>query len=108
MPGKSLRHVLLILVIGAFVAACGNAPSASVPPVSPTAVSPAATQAPAIASPVATTAPAVASPVATATAAATPAPTAVATLERGRTPEGYHYLGSADAPITLQEYSDFF
>jgi len=106
MPGKSLRHVLLILVIGAFVAACGNAPSASVPPASPTAVLPAATQTPAIASPVATTAPAVASPVAT--AAAAPAPTAVATLERGRTPEGYHYLGSADAPITLQEYSDFF
>lgn len=31
-----------------------------------------------------------------------------ADVARGRTPEGYHYLGSPDAPVTLVMYSDFF
>lgn len=104
MVGRLLRHLLLALAMGALVAACSNVPSASAPPVSPTAVSPAVTQAPVVASPVAPAAPTAVQP----GDALAPAPTAVTALERGRTPEGYHYLGSADAPITLQEYSDFF
>ncbi|GIV88020.1 MAG: DSBA oxidoreductase [Chloroflexus sp.] len=28
-------------------------------------------------------------------------------LPRGRTPEGYHYLGNPDAPVTIMVYSDF-
>jgi hypothetical protein len=44
---------------------------------------------------------------------ATAAPSAAqrspyADIEQGRTPEGYHVLGSANAPVTLVMYSDFF
>ncbi|GAB4201481.1 MAG: hypothetical protein OHK0022_23530 [Roseiflexaceae bacterium] len=50
--------------------------------------------------------------VAVATVAATQAaaPTAVGadSLIKGRTPEGYHTLGRADAPVTITFYSDFF
>jgi hypothetical protein len=28
-------------------------------------------------------------------------------LQKGRTAEGYHFLGDANAPVTLQFYSDF-
>jgi hypothetical protein len=37
-----------------------------------------------------------------------PQPTAPGgALPEGLTPEGYHYLGRADAPATLVMYSDF-
>jgi hypothetical protein len=40
--------------------------------------------------------------------AAVPQPTAMSgALPEGLTPEGYHYLGRADAPATLVMYSDF-
>ena len=28
-------------------------------------------------------------------------------LPRGVTPEGYHYLGQPNAPVTIENYSDF-
>jgi hypothetical protein len=38
---------------------------------------------------------------------ATIAPTVEAGIPRGRTAEGYHYLGNPDAPVTIQDFSDF-
>ena len=39
---------------------------------------------------------------------AAPAPTnSTAAIAEGLTPEGYHFLGRADAPVTLVMYSDF-
>lgn len=89
------RHLLLLLIIPAMIAACsGTPPAASLP------------------KPPATTAPATpaAAPASAATAPASSDPTVstdIALLERGRTPEGYHYLGKADAPVTILEFSDF-
>ncbi|MCS6842369.1 MAG: Rcas_1661 family thioredoxin-like (seleno)lipoprotein [Roseiflexus sp.] len=89
------RHLILLLIIPFVIAACSSAPSTAVIP------EPQATKMPA--------APA-ATPASAATAPAISAPmssTDIATLERGRTPEGYHYLGRADAPLTILEFSDF-
>lgn len=36
------------------------------------------------------------------------APPAQEAIQMGRTPEGYQYLGSPDAPVTISFYSDFF
>lgn len=89
------RHLLLLLIMPTFIAACSGTP--------PTA---------SLTEPPATTAPATpaATPASAATAPASSDPTSstdAAPLERGRTPEGYHYLGKVDAPVTILEFSDF-
>ncbi|WP_031461457.1 thioredoxin domain-containing protein, partial [Chloroflexus sp. MS-G] len=66
-------------------------------------------------------APTAVSPTATPTALPTAAPTSTPMtadhapvvnqyfpdVPRGRTAEGYHYLGNPDAPVTMVTYSDF-
>jgi hypothetical protein len=103
----SFRLALLFGLVAVLVG-CGNvnAPAAQTGPTAgapPTAPPPAtAAQAPATAVAPAATRPA------SATAAQPPAPTAGQSgLSEGLTPEGYHYLGRADAPVTLVMYSDF-
>jgi hypothetical protein len=110
---RTIRFTLLLTLLGA-LAACGNAaaPAAQTQPTSapvgrqPTAP-PLPTAAPTPARSTAATAnPAATLPVAVATT--TPQPTATSdALPEGLTPEGYHYLGRADAPATLVMYSDF-
>jgi protein-disulfide isomerase len=39
--------------------------------------------------------------------AATAAPAEAGTIPIGKTPEGYNYLGSPNAPVTITFYSDF-
>jgi protein-disulfide isomerase len=90
------RHCILLLIIPAVIAACSGTPSAAPAPEQPARSIPTAPDAPQ-ASAIAT--PALSLPAAT---------SGTATLERGRTPEGYHYLGQADAPVTILEFSDFF
>ena len=107
----TIRPMLLLALLGMLVA-CGNAvpasqgapaaapvvrqpTSRSLPTAAPTSPSTAAT----------TTSPSTKLPVAT---AVPPQPTAAgAALAEGLTPEGYHFLGRADAPATLVMYSDF-
>jgi hypothetical protein len=110
---RMIRRTVLLALFGALVA-CGNAaPAAQSPPAAapaggqPTAPS-LPTTAPTIARPAGATAlPAATLPVVVATAAA-PEPTAASgALPEGLTPEGYHFLGRADAPATLVMYSDF-
>lgn len=116
MRSGFVRRVLLLPVVTALLVACGAAPTATAPQ-PPATVAPAATVVP----PMATTAPdpTVAAVVTVAPELApteppaiptAPPPTATQelTIERGRTPEGYHYLGSPDAPVTIQDFSDFF
>jgi protein-disulfide isomerase len=96
------------------LAACGGEPTPASP--APTAAPP--TRAPAPATTAATIAPtpSTSSGQGAATAQApTAAPTAraaqpentTASIPDGLTPEGYHILGRADAPVTLVMYSDF-
>jgi protein-disulfide isomerase len=88
------------------LAACGGqpipaspAPSAAAPPTQAQAAPLTATLAPTTAADQAATA----APTASATQ---PEHTAVS-IPDGTTPEGYHMLGRADAPVTLVMYSDF-
>ncbi len=91
---------LLILLALALLTGCGG--TAQSPTAQPGATR-ATTQAAAATAP-ATAPPATALP--QATEAATPAD--ADGLVRGRSPEGYHTLGRADAPVTITFYSDFF
>ncbi len=89
------RHLILLLLIAPVIAACSGTPSAAPTPEQPTGI---VSNAPDATPVSATTMPAL----------NTPAATTGAALERGRTAEGYHYLGNADAPVTILEFSDFF
>jgi protein-disulfide isomerase len=104
--------VLLALVL---LAACGGQPTPASP--APTAAAP-PTRAPASATAVATIAPTSSTssgqgaataqaPTAAPTASAAQPENATASIPDGLTPEGYHILGRADAPVTLVMYSDF-
>jgi protein-disulfide isomerase len=100
----TLRFALLLALIG-MLAACGNAnvPAAGI---APSAARPGSQPTP---QPIAT----VALPAASGPAAATVAPTKIApatagaAIPQGLTPEGYHFRGRADAPVTIVMYSDF-
>lgn len=93
------RLTLFLLPLAALLWACGSAsqqaPATSEPA---TATAPPPTQAP----PAPTEA-----PTATAAPATTAAPNPGA-IEQHITPEGYHALGSADAPAAIVMYSDVF
>ena len=106
MLRRTLAYVWAMLLLGV-LAACGGAPIASGP--AATAVQPAHTSITSTAAP----APA---PTVALTQAPSTAPTAAvgqpespgaAAIPEGLTPEGYHVLGRADAPVTLVMYSDF-
>ncbi len=113
------RRILVLGLLGTMLlAACGATQQAGGPtPTAPPTAAPAATSAPS-AAPAATSAPS-AAPAATSAPSAAPAATSAPTVAaataapeqagvpEGRTPEGYHVLGRADAPVTLVMYSDF-
>jgi hypothetical protein len=108
------RYFTLLLTLLGVLAACGNAtPTAQNPPtVVPASNPPTAPPLPTVAPTTARSAAATAIPAATRlpAGATTVAPQPAATsdaLPEGLTPEGYHYLGRADAPATLVMYSDF-
>jgi hypothetical protein len=107
MPKRTLKHFLALFALG-MLAACGTASGpAAIAPTSRPANTPALSPATAVAPP---TAAAPAAPAATQPAStAGPAPEATATeaIPEGLTAEGYHQLGSAEAPVTLVMYSDF-
>jgi hypothetical protein len=108
---RTLRRTLLLVLLG-LLAACGNATPAAqlAPTVAPIDAQPATPSAP-TAAPTIARAAATAAPAATARAPeAIPAPQATiagGAIPDGLTPEGYHFLGRADAPATLVMYSDF-
>jgi hypothetical protein len=106
------RRLGFFLVLLVLLAACGSVRNQATAP-EPTGV--AAQRPPAPPAPTTPPAPSQATqatdaqPPAAATAAA-PAPTTATTVDgiaQGLTPEGYHFLGSADAPVTFQDFSDF-
>lgn len=89
--------ILIFLAALLLIAACSSTTSVSPSPAAPTSAPAAATATP---SPAASDTPA--------PAGNEPAPTIErVSLERGRTPEGYHYLGNPNAPVTILEFSDF-
>jgi hypothetical protein len=108
---RTIRCTLLLALLG-LLAACGNAaPAAQSPPTAAStgaqlATASAPTVAPTIARAIVTAPPAATALVAVATAAPQ-ATTASGAIAEGLTPEGYHFLGRADAPATLVMYSDF-
>lgn len=89
--------ILIFLAASLLIAACSSTTSVSPSPTAPTSTPAAATATPSLA---ASDTPA--------PAGNEPAPTIErVSLERGRTPEGYHYLGDPNAPVTILEFSDF-
>lgn len=97
-----------LLALALLAAACGGQPAApsvgAATPAAPSPRPPAATEPPA---PTAVAAlPTTAAPTAAPASGPTEAP-APAAIPSGRTPEGYNYLGSPDAPVVLQDFSDF-
>ena len=101
---RTIIAVWAALAVGA-LAACGNtsAPAELASSTAPIPTHAAPTQAADSATTRVAPAPA-AEPAATAALPATAGPDAI---PEGRTPEGYHLLGRADAPVTLVMYSDF-
>lgn len=103
------KLLALGLLVCALLAACGSAtqqaggPTAAAPPTAAPAATGAPTAAPATASAPSPAPATTGAPV----AAATAAPEGQAGIPESRTPEGYHVLGRADAPVTLTMYSDF-
>ena len=95
-----------LLVLG-LLAACGSQPIPASPAAPTAAAQPTrAPAAPTAATAIAPTAAASQAPVAAPTAgAAQPGNSAI--IPNSLTPEGYHMLGRADAPLTLVMYSDF-
>jgi uncharacterized membrane protein YfcA len=90
------RHTILfrlttLLWVGLLAGACGGRAGTSTPTTAPAA--------PAVAAP---------SPDAAPTALAASGATEPAAVPSGKTAEGYNYLGSPDAPVTLQDFSDFY
>ena len=92
----TIRRMFLLALL-AMLAACGNA----VP-----ATQGAPTAAPVVRQPTSRSLPTAAA-TSPSTAAALQPPAAGGALAEGLTPEGYHFLGRADAPATLVMYSDF-
>jgi hypothetical protein len=109
---RTLRFTLLLAFLGVLTACANSTPAAQNPPLGATAgglpiAAPPSSAAPTTARPAAATVIA-ATALPSAEATAVPQPTASsAALPEGLTPEGYHYLGRADAPATLVMYSDF-
>lgn len=99
MFNPTLAWRLGALLVPALLVACG-AGGATAPTAPPATVAPTA----AATAPQATPAPA-----ASAAPAETPTgDTQEAAVPRGKTVEGYNYLGNPDAPVTIQDFSDFF
>jgi len=103
------RRLGFFLVLLVMLAACGSASNPAAAP-APTG---AAVQRPTSPPTALAAQPSASQPPATTTqlpATAAPAP-ATATIDegiaQGLTPEGYHFLGRADAPVTFQDFSDF-
>lgn len=97
MPAPATILRLGALLVAALVAAsCGGGPGGAAP------VLP-ATQGATAPAPTADSTP----PPATAVTPAAAEPPSLATIPHGKTPEGYNYLGSPDAPVTIQDFSDF-
>jgi len=105
MLSRRTVHFSALLALG-LLAACGNAagPAALAPSQVPGATAPQPAPATATAS-LAATQPAPATSVSMGQAATQPA--ASGDIPESVTPEGYHVLGRADAPVTLTMYSDF-
>jgi protein-disulfide isomerase len=106
----SVRFAMLFSTIG-MLAACGNVsgPGPQSAPSNGSGQTGAATAGSRPSASQPTAAPVrTAMPAATRSLPAQPVPTVAGTaIAQGVTPEGYHFLGRADAPATLVMYSDF-
>ncbi|MGQ9547089.1 MAG: Rcas_1661 family thioredoxin-like (seleno)lipoprotein [Roseiflexus sp.] len=84
-------YTLIFLATSMLIAACGSSASVQLNTGS-SAITPTAT---------------IATPLLAVTGTPEPANNEPALPERGLTPEGYHYLGDPNAPVTILEFSDF-